>query len=35
MAATWEAVLGLVHLGICSIGASGRVEWIEVERVSA
>ena len=32
---TWpqpeKAVLGLVHLGICSLGASHRVEWVEVE----
>ena len=32
---TWpqprKPVLGLVHLGICSLGASGRVEWVEVE----
>ena len=32
MAAT---VFGLVHLEICSLGASDRVEWFEVERVSA
>ena len=32
MAAT---VFGLVHLEICSLGASDRVEWVEVERVSA
>lgn len=32
MAATWDIrVFGLVHLGICSLGASDRVEWVEVE----
>ena len=25
------SVLGLVHLGICSLGANDKVEWVEVE----
>ena len=32
---TWprpgKPVFGLVHLGVCSLGASDRVEWVEVE----